>query len=72
MPIITGAPPLPGGANSLIRLYDRVMSAVGNQFSTANFVICRADINAVKSKVSFPVCVQTSESTDLMIVDEGN
>lgn len=53
MPLLPGAPALPGGADSLIRLLDRVMSAAGNEFDTSNFVITHTDINYVKGKVSW-------------------
>ncbi|KAF2466138.1 glycoside hydrolase [Lindgomyces ingoldianus] len=49
MPLLPGAPTLPGGADSLVRLFDRVMASVGNEWSTANFVIAHKDINYVKT-----------------------
>ncbi|RYP65975.1 hypothetical protein DL771_008022 [Monosporascus sp. 5C6A] len=47
MPLLPGAPPLPGGADHP-RLYDRVMDCLGSYTNQATFVGAHADINAVK------------------------
>ncbi|KAF2743763.1 glycoside hydrolase family 18 protein [Sporormia fimetaria CBS 119925] len=47
MPLLPNPPPLPGGAN-YVRLYDRVMETLGDEFNRATFVLAHEDINAVK------------------------
>jgi hypothetical protein len=52
MPLLPNAPPLPGGQDSLIRLYERVMETLGSKFNTASFVGVLKEINQAKTSVS--------------------
>lgn len=59
MPLLPNAPPVPGGQNGLIRLYERVMETLGSYDNTASFVGLFEDMNSVKANVS--PCVYTQD-----------